>query len=118
MKFAYYGNYAQYFEVGRVEALRSLGFSYKQLEEDGIQLPVLDLHVYYKKPAYYDDELNITTNIKEMPAARIHFEYEVRNESGDLICTGDTTLVFVDAKTGRPMRAPQDIVAALNAYIN
>ncbi|MBP6403824.1 MAG: acyl-CoA thioesterase, partial [Bacteroidia bacterium] len=69
MGYVYYGNYAAYFEVARVEALRSLGFSYKKLEEDGLMLPVLDFSVKYFKPAYYDDVLTIKTTIRELPQA-------------------------------------------------
>src|SRR5690606_4834061 len=77
MGYAYYGIYAQYYEVGRVEAIRKLGFSYKEVEERGIFLPVIDFSVNYRKPAYYDDELTIITTIKELPkGVRIPFEYE------------------------------------------
>ena len=117
MGYVYYGNYAQYFEVGRVEALRKLGFSYKEIEDNGVILPVLDLHVDFKKPALYDDELMITTIIKELPGARIRFEYEVMNQNEELICTGATSLVFVDPERNKPCRAPEGIVEALRAYI-
>lgn len=117
MGYVYYGNYAQYFEVGRVEALRQLGFSYKEIEDSGVILPVLDLLVKFKKPALYDDELTITTFIKELPSVRIRFEYEVKNQNDELICTGETSLVFVDPVRNKPCRAPEGIVEALRAYI-
>src|SRR5258706_4877260 len=85
MGYVYYGNYAQYFEVARVEALRSLGFSYRTLEDEGIILPVLNYSVKYIRPAFYDDELTIKVVIKEMPMARIRFDYEVYNEKKELI---------------------------------
>lgn len=118
MGIVYYGNYAQYFEVGRVEALRTLGFSYRSMEESGYRLPVIDLQVKYKNPARYDDELTIRTYIREVPDVRIRFEYEIKNSQQELICSGETTLVFVDIERGRPCRAPEKIVAALAKHIN
>src|SRR6185295_1633646 len=85
MGYVYYGNYAAYFEVARVETLRNLGFSYKKLEEEGIMLPVLSFSTRYNKPAFYDDELIIKVSIKELPMARIRFDYETYNEKDELI---------------------------------
>jgi acyl-CoA thioester hydrolase len=102
----YYGVYAQYFEVARVEALRSLGMSYKRMEDDGVLLPVRDLRITYHKPAFYDDVLTVITRIPTMPGVRIAFAYEVRNAQDELITEAATTLVFVDKATGRPCRAP------------
>lgn len=84
MGYVYYGTYAQYFEVGRVEALRSLGMSYRRMEEEGVMLPVRDLKVTYHKPAFDDDLLTVRTTIVAMPSVRIQFAYEVRNEAGKL----------------------------------
>lgn len=109
MGYCYYGNYAQYFEVGRVEALRELGVSYKELEDDGIALPVSHYSVDYKRPAYYDDELRVITKIMSCEGARIEFEYEVLNQADQLICSARTTLVFVDMDSGRPIKAPEKI---------
>ncbi len=116
MGYVYYGVYAQYFEVGRVEALRSLGLSYKRMEDDGIMLPVHDLHVKYHKPAFYDDQLTITTRIIAIPSVRIVFNYEVRNEQDELITEASTTLVFIDKSTGRPCRAPQALIDLFTPY--
>src|SRR5690348_9666098 len=79
MGYSYYGNYAQYFEVGRVEMLRSLGVTYKEMEDEGIALPVYTFSIKYYKPAFYDDELTIKTTINKMPAARISFNYQTYN---------------------------------------
>ena len=106
MGYVYYGNYAQYYEVGRVEALRELGFSYKDMEERGIMLPVLELNINYKKPAFYDDEITIVTTIKEMPSVRITFDYESYNSKKELLNTGKVTLVFIDKKTNKPCQPP------------
>ena len=113
MSFVYYGVYAQYYEVGRVELLRSLGITYKELEESGYALPVVNLQIKYNKPAYYDDELIIRTTIKEMPSARITFYYETMNSKGELLNTGEVVLVFMDKKTGRPCLVPAIVLDKL-----
>lgn len=115
MGYVYYGDYAEYFEVGRVEALRSLGFPYRRLEEEGVMLPVRDLKVTYHQAARYDDLITIRTTIAELPSVRIVFGYELRNEAGTLLCEASTTLVFVDRTTMRPRRAPDVLIAALAA---
>jgi len=107
MKYAYYGIYAQYFEVGRVELLRSLGISYKKLEEEGYFLPVVNFKIHYKKPAFYDNELTIETTIKVKPSVKIIFNYKTYNENGELLNTAETTLVFIDVKTRKPCQAPE-----------
>ena len=114
MSFVYYGVYAQYYEVGRVELLRSLNVSYKALEELGFALPVVNLNINYKKPAFYDDLLTVRTTIKEMPSARITFYYETLNSKGDLLNTGEVVLVFMDKKTGKPCLAPAIVLDRLN----
>jgi len=102
MGYVYYGNYASYYEVARVEMLRSLGTSYKEMEESGIMMPVLELKCKYIKPAYYDEELTVSVKILEKPQTRIKFQYEIFNEKEELINIGETTLVFVDVKKNRP----------------
>lgn len=116
MGYVYYGNYAQYFEVGRVEALRELGLSYKTMEEDGVMLPVFTFDVQYFKPAYYDDLLTIKTSIVEIPKARITFEYETFNEKGELLNKAKTTLVFIDMLNNKPRQAPAYIIEKLKKY--
>lgn len=106
MGFVYYGNYAQYYEVARVEALRSIGTSYKALEDSGIMMPVVHLNVAYKRPAHYDDELIIITKICKKPTIKMEFSYEVYS-NGNLINTAETILVFVDKKTMKPCHCPQ-----------
>jgi len=113
MGYAYYANYALYFEVCRTEMLRTLGLTYKEWEDSGILLPVRSLSINYKSPAYYDDLLTITTILKELPTAKISFDYEVRNEKDLVISTANTVLVFVDAATGRPTRPPENFLKAL-----
>ena len=117
MGYAYYGDYASFFEVGRVEALRSLGFPYRRLEEEGVMLPVRDMQVTYHRPARYDDLLTVRTTITTLSSARIVFRYELFSEEGGLLTEATTTLVFVDRATMRPRRAPEQLVAALAPYL-
>lgn len=117
MGYAYYGNYAQYYEVGRVEALRQLGLSYKSMEDSGIMLPVYTFSIKYFKPAFYDDLLTVKTIIRDMPAARIRFEYQVYNEEGVLLNEGETVLVFIDVKSGKPCAAPKEFLEKISKYI-
>ncbi|MCB0765827.1 MAG: acyl-CoA thioesterase [Flavobacteriales bacterium] len=116
MGYVYYGDYAEYFEVGRVEALRSLGFAYRRLEEQGVMLPVRDMRITYHKPARYDDLLVIRTRISALPDVRIGFDYEVINGEGVMLCEATTTLIFVDSTTMRPRRAPEELLTALRPY--
>ncbi len=113
MGYVYYGNYAQYFEVARVEMLRELGFSYHSLEQNGILLPVLDFRIRYKQPALYDDVLVIKTAIPEIPSTRIIFNYATFNEAGAQLNEASTTLVFVNKESGRPTRIPEDLLAVM-----
>ncbi len=110
MGYVYYGNYAQYFEVARVEWLRKLGISYKKLEEDGIMLPVLKLEVNYHLPAKYDDLLTIETSLRKKPSVRIEFDFKIYNEKKELLTTGYTSLVFIDMKRNKPTKAPASIL--------
>ncbi len=116
MGFVYYGQYASYLEVGRVEALRSLGIRYSSLEESGILMPVTDLHIRYKKPARYDELLYIETRVETLPKSRIVFHYSMFNESMELLNTADTELVFIRSTDNKPMRVPTLIVEALSKF--
>lgn len=108
MGYVYYGNYAAYFEVARVESFRHLGLSYKKLEESGVMMPVLEYKTKYIRPAKYDDLLTIKLMITVKPSTRIVFEYEVYNEEKVLLNVAETTLVFVSTSTGRPVQAPEN----------
>ncbi len=113
MGIVYYGNYADYFEQGRTEWLRSLGFSYRYMEENNVHLPVINLNVDYKKPALYDDVITITTKLVKIPSVRIEFYYEIHNQDGMLLATGTTTLVFVNSTTGKLRKAPNYLLEKL-----
>lgn len=118
MGFVYYGNYAAYYEVARVESLRSLGITYKSMEENGIILPVLENFSKYILPAQYDDLITILVLLKEKPGTRIRFEYECYNQDKKLINLGYTVLVFVDMKTGRPVESPAYINEVLKPFFD
>lgn len=118
MGYVYYGNYATYYEVARVECLRSLGFSYKLLEEQGVIMPVVENTSKYIRPAKYDDLLTIKVFMRAMPSKRITFEYEIYNEREKLINLGVTILAFVKKKNGRACEAPESIVSLLKPFFN
>lgn len=114
MGYCYYGNYAQYFEVGRVETLREIGKTYRELEEQGVMLPVSEFSVKYKQPALYDDELNIETTITGIEGSRLYFDYIITKNDGKIVAEAKTTLVFVSKETMRPIRPPEDFLSLLN----
>lgn len=116
MGYAYYGNYAMYYEVARVESLRHLGLTYKSIEAQGIIMPVLENKSRYIGPAYYDQLLRIVCVIREKPGIRIKFEYEIFNEENKLIHIGETLLVFVDKMTSKPCRPPEVMEKVLEPF--
>ncbi len=118
MGYVYYGNYATYYEVARVECLRSLGFSYKLLEEQGVFMPVVENTSKYIRPAKYDDLLTIKVIVRELPSKKITFEYEIYNEREKLINLGETILAFVNSKNGRACDAPESIVSLLKPFFD
>ena len=118
MGYMYYGNYPKFYEVARVEALRNIGISYKELEDSGVILPVGDLKVKYIKPAYYDDLLTVVTIIDKQPGVKFFFKYEIYNDKEELINVGETTLVFVDLETGRPCKPTKEITEIFTPYFN
>jgi acyl-CoA thioester hydrolase len=117
MNVVYYGNYAQYFEVGRVESLRNLGISYKGIEDMGIMLPVVELNIKYLRPAKYDDLLTIKSQIKELPTEhKIIFDQEIYNEEGKLLTIGKVKLYFMDSKLGKRASMPASMLEKLSSY--
>jgi acyl-CoA thioester hydrolase len=113
MGVVYHGNYAQYLEIGRIELLRSLGISYKKMEEEGIILPVVSISLKFMKSAVYDEVINVRTQLNKIPTATLDFDYKITNEKGELLSTANTVLVFVDKSTKRPTRCPQYILDKL-----
>jgi acyl-CoA thioester hydrolase len=116
MGYMYYGNYAEFYEVGRVEMLRSLGLTYSGMEESGIKMPVLELRCKYLKPALYDEEITVKVIMNKMPGIRIHFNYELFNEKDELINIGETLLVFINMKTNRPCLPSQGFLDKLKPF--
>lgn len=116
MGYVYYGNYATFYEVARVESLRQLGLSYKDLEADGIIMPVLENYSKYIAPGRYDELLTVKTVIKKQPSVKIVFNYEIFNEAYELINVGETKLAFINTASGRPCRIPDDMAEALAGY--
>ena len=116
MGYMYYGNYAEWYEVARVEMLRSLGMTYKSVEDSGVMMPVLELKCKYIRPALYDEEIKIKVTIAKMPEMRIHFSYELYNEADVLINIGETTLVFVNIETKRPCLPPEDFLNRMKPF--
>ncbi|MEY4286201.1 MAG: hypothetical protein RL511_274 [Bacteroidota bacterium] len=117
MGYCYYGNYASYFEVARVEALRQKGILYKELERDGILLPVKKFEITYHQPALYDDLLEIKTKIVQLEGVRIAFSYQTFNEKGELLNEAYTLLVFVHAQTHKPLPIPATVINHLTTNI-
>lgn len=115
MGIVYYGNYAQYLEQGRTEWLRELGLSYKWMEANNVQLPVVHLSIDYKAPARYDDMLTVKTFLKKTPSVKIEFFYEIYNEENQLLITATTVLVFINSTTNKLMKAPDYLLEKLEA---
>jgi acyl-CoA thioester hydrolase len=117
MGMVYYGHYAQFYEIGRSEAIRQIGYTYKDIEAMGIIMPVADLHTRFLRPAKYDDLLTVKTILREMPLhSRIVFHHEIYNEKDELLNTGDIILYFIDAKTMKRCEMPEELRAKLAGY--
>ena len=116
MGYVYYGNYPEYYEVGRTELLRSLGFTYRELEDIGILMPIVKMNIQYFRPSFYDDKLTIKSIINEMPRSIVNFDYEIRNEEGILLNKGNTVLGFINSETRRPVRPPKVIMDCFKPF--
>lgn len=115
MGVVHHGNYALYMEMGRTEWLRKKGISYKQMEDDGIMLPVISMSLKFKKSALYDEVIKVKTILQKLPSVKIEFDYEIYNESGDILVTANTVLAFIDMKTKRPIKCPNYILEKLQS---
>ncbi|QIJ90538.1 4-hydroxybenzoyl-CoA thioesterase family active site [Mesoflavibacter sp. HG96] len=113
MGVVHHGNYALYLEMARIEWLRKLGISYKNMEENGIGLPVVSLAINFKKSAVYDDVIKVKTQLKKQPTALVEFEYKLTNQNDELLCTAEVVLAFIDMTTKRPTRPPKYFLEAL-----
>lgn len=113
MGVVHHGNYPQYLEMARIDWLESLGISYKNMETEGIMLPVFELKLKYHKPVTFHENLKIETRLRELPNVKITFDYSIYNEEGELVTSATSVLVFMNAKTRRPVRCPQYILEKL-----
>ena len=111
MGVVHHSNYLRYFEVARLEWLSVLGVSYASMEKEGLIMPVIDIKATYKTPALFDDSLTIYVFLSELPRVKIIFSYEIKNQKGEIVCTGETTLAFLNAKTRKPVRCPEEFGA-------
>ena len=111
MGVVHHSNYLRYFEVARLEWLSALGVSYTSMEKEGLIMPVIDVKVTYKTPALFDDSLTIYIFLSELPRVKIIFFYEIKNQKDKIVCTGETTLAFLNAKTRKPVRCPEEFGA-------
>lgn len=117
MGYVYYGNYATYLEVGRVEAMRSAGIEYARLEKDHhIWMPVINMHCRYLRPGRYDEILTVVTQVRKLPGRTISFDYEVLNEDKKIVTSARVNLCFIDARTGKRIPAPDFIMQKLKPY--
>ncbi len=116
MGYLHHGHYIDYFEAGRTELLRSLGLTYREMEDNGIILPVINIDVHYMSPAHYDELLTVKTTLKEKPLVKLILGYEIYNDQGTLLCTGNSTLVFTNASTRKPCRTPDYFLEKINQF--
>ena len=113
MGFVHHSNYARIYENARWELLREIGIPYSKIEENGIFMPVIDMDFRFIKPAYFDDLLTVTTTILELPTSRIKFEFELKNEEGEIINTSNLSCAFIDSKTSKVLRPPSILLEKL-----
>ena len=108
MGVVHHSNYLRYFEVARLEWLSALGVSYASMEKEGLIMPVIDIKATYKTPALFDDSLTIYIFLSELPRVKIIFSYEIKNQKDEIVCNGETTLAFLNTKTRKPVRCPEE----------
>lgn len=118
MGYVYHANYVNYFHQARTELMRELGIEDSRLEVQNIMMPVISMNLRYHKPARYDEKLTITTKLLELPSTRMNFEFEARNELGERICSAESTVVFVDSHSRKPIRAPQLITEKIDLLLS
>ena len=117
MGVVYYGNYAQFYEIGRTEAIRQLGYTYKDIEAMGIIMPVVEMNSKFLRPAKYDDLITVKTTLREMPTGHaINFFFEIFNEEDKLLNAGNVILYFVEAGTMKRAKMPNDLEEKLKGY--
>ena len=113
MGIVHHSNYVKFFEVARTEWLRAAGLTYKEMERRGVMMPIVEVNIKYRQPAYYDELIRVKAMVDELPMARMVFRYEIYGEDGRDIASGSTTLGFIDSQTRRPQRAPKWLMEVL-----
>lgn len=113
MGVVYHGNYMQYLEIARIEWLNDLGISYKNMEENGVMLPVYNIDITYKKSAQFDDLLKVVVTLRKLPTVRIIFDYEIYNQDNELLTIASTELIFMNSIVNKPIRCPAYILDKL-----
>ena len=117
MKYAYNGKYFEYFEVGRTEMMRDVNLTYKNIEANGFYMPVIETHVKYLSPAYYDEQLEIESKVEKLPLVKVHIDHTIKSKNRNaIIAEGYVELAFLDAKTGKPTRAPKFFIDAIKNF--
>ena len=117
MKYAYNGKYFEYFEVGRTEMMREVGLPYEVIEKSGFFMPVLETKIHFFAPAFYDELLVVETRVEQIPLVKVHIDHIIKAKKRDIvICEGYVELVFLDAKTNKPTRAPKFFLDAVKKY--
>ena len=115
MGVVHHSNYIRYYEMARTELMRGLSGTYKDLEDEGIMMPVIDVASKYLAPAYYDDVLSVKTSLTKIPTVRMVFEYEITNQKGELLNTGTVSLAYMHSDTRKACRAPQWLIDKITA---
>ncbi len=119
MQYAYYGNYLEYFEVGRAEMMREHGLTYKQIEENSYHMPVSEAFVKYKNPAFYDELLEIETKVEKLPKLKVHIDHKIKSVERDvLIAEGYVELVFIKKETKKITRPPKFFIDTIQIHFN
>jgi len=118
MGYLHHANYAIYYEEARTELIRKLGLTYREMEDRGVLLPVHELHIKYHRPVFYDDLVTIKTSLSKDPSVRLHFDYQMINQNGELVSEARTTLIFVDAASRKPMRMPSFFSELIRPYLS
>ena len=118
MGYVYYGRYANFYEIARVELFRKLGFSYKDLEDKGVGMPVIEMNSKFLLPVRYDEEILIITHIKEIPKSKITFTYTLFNSDCLVVNEAKTVLTFIDLKRKKPVRIPTELMTIIKKKFN
>ena len=117
MGVVYHGHYAQFYEIGRTDAIRALGFTYKNIEAMGIIMPVIDLHLKFLLPAKYDDLITVKTTLKEIPQShKVIFYGEIYNQNNQLLNIGEVTMYFMESQTMKKCLMPEALNLKLQQF--